>query len=187
MTAATSTPHLDRLVTALESAFGGGCRGDEITRLLSDYVAEHDDWRAFATFSPEHYTRNQVARNPSFELLLLCWDSGQASPIHNHEGQHCWMGVLEGSVEELRYCCPDEVHPGPLVPRDRATFRRGQVAFIQDEMGLHLVRSAAHGPAVSLHLYADPYDACNVYCPDTASLTRTTLANDTVRGELVRR
>lgn len=182
METVTTTPQLDRLVEDLERAFANGCRRDEIATLLRRYAADHEDWRAFATHSDEHYTRNQVARNEHFELLLLCWAADQESPIHNHEGQHCWMAILEGHVEELRYCCPGEVRPGPLEPLDAATFAKGEVAFIQDEIGLHVVRSAKGAPGVSLHLYADPYDACNVYCPETGTLTRKTLRNDTVRG-----
>ena len=63
---------------------------------------------------------------------------------------------------------------------------RGQVAFIHDDIALHLVRSAkADRPAVSLHLYARPFDACNCYCPETGEVTRKELTNYSVRGELV--
>lgn len=175
------TTPIDGLIQGLTSAFEGGHRSDEVVRLLKAYIQEHDDWRQYATWSDERYTRNQLARTDRFELLLLCWGANQTSPIHNHEGQHCWMGVLEGTIEELRYCCPDEVRPGPLEPRDQESFEAGQVAFIQDEIGLHVVRSGKGRPGVSLHLYASPYDECNVYCPETGRLTRKQLSNDTIR------
>ena len=34
------------------------------------------------------YTRNLVGYNNSFTLLMLCWDRGQESPIHDHAGSH---------------------------------------------------------------------------------------------------
>lgn len=182
----TDTLPIDQLVDALTSSFESGFRADAVVQLMQAYVGEHEDWRAFASWSDGGYTRNQIARNEHFELLLLCWGAGQESPIHNHEGQHCWMGVLEGFIEERRYCCPEDVRPGALTPRDADTFERGQVAFIQDEIGLHLVRSARDGAAVSLHLYATPYDSCSAYCPDTGKLTRKQLSNNTVRGVPVR-
>lgn len=180
----TNTSALDDLVSALETEFAGEPRGARIAELLGEYAAAHEDWRPFALFAEDRYTRNLVARHERFELLLLCWDAGQESPIHNHEGQDCWMGVLEGDVEELRYCTPEEVVPGPLLPRDGKVFRKGQVAFIHDDFALHLVRGVGARRAVSLHLYAAPYPACSCYCPETGRVTRKVLSDYSVRGVL---
>lgn len=183
---------LDALVDALRELFaareedpGGGGYGKRIAALLAEYAREHDDWRPYALFAEDTYARNRIAREEHFELLLLCWGEGQESPIHNHEGQDCWMAVMDGHVEELRYCTPEEVVPGPLRPRDASVFETGGVAFIRDEIGLHLVRSAHDAPAVSLHLYAAPYTHCNVYCPETGRVTRKRLGDHSVRGVLV--
>jgi len=186
-----STP-LDALIVDLRRVFeeralapGAGGYGKQIADLLAAYARDHDDWRRYALFAEDTYARNRLAREEGFELLLLCWGEGQESPIHNHEGQDCWMAVMDGHVEELRYCTPEEVVPGPLVPREAKTFPRGGVAFIRDEIGLHLVRSANDAPAISLHLYAAPYSHCNVYCPETGRVTRKRLGDHSVRGVLV--
>ncbi len=95
------------------------------------------------------------------------------------------MAVLDGDVEELRYRMP-EAGTGALDPHEAKVYGVGQVAFIHDDIGLHLVRSAQRDrPAVSLHLYAAPYDACNCYCPETGHITRTKLVNYSERGRLV--
>jgi len=181
-----STQALDSLVETVSAAFREGARGGRLTELLGEYARAHDDWRAFALTSPEHYTRNLVARQDAFELMILCWGPGQESPIHNHEGQDCWMAVLDGSLEEVRYPMPAGDAPGPLSPAGAQTFARGQVAFIRDEMGLHLVRPPASsgGGGVSMHLYSAPFAACNCYCPDTGRITRTQLAYHSIRGKL---
>ena len=85
--------------TALISGVSDGI-GGEIARLLKDYSSSHDDWRPWALFDPASYTRNLVYRDERFELLILCWGAGQVSPIHNHEGQDCWMAVLDGETRE---------------------------------------------------------------------------------------
>lgn len=181
-----STVALDGLVEELAREFAGTARGQRVAELLGDYARNHEDWREFALFRPESYTRNLVSRDQRFELLLLCWGARQVSPIHNHEGQDCWMAVLDGEVEEVQYCTPEEVRPGPLEPRGAKALGRGQVAFIRDDIALHLVRSAHQDrPAVSLHLYATPYDECSCYCPETGTVTRQSLTNHSVRGELV--
>ena len=181
-----SAPHLDALVEALRTDFAAEARGAGIADRLGRYAREHVDWRPWALFDEVSYTRNLVARDERFELMILCWGPGQVSPIHNHEGQDCWMAVLEGDIEEVRYPTPTQDAAGPLEPSGSQVFGRGQVAFIRDDIGLHLVRSAASDRGgVSLHLYAAPYDACNVYCPDTGRVTRRALVNHSVRGRVL--
>jgi len=176
-------PALDRLVDTLKTEFAANPCGPGAQKLLERYAAEHDDWRAFARWSEERYTRNLIARTDAFELLLLCWGAGQESPIHNHEDQNCWMGVLDGEIEEVRFAFPPSDGGAP-VELSSQICRPGEVAFIRDELGLHLVRGAHGRAGVSLHLYAAPYDACNVYCPETGRVDRVALAYHSVRGEL---
>jgi cysteine dioxygenase len=177
---------LDRLVRALDAEFEREPRGSRVIELLGEYARREDDWREYALCSPASYTRNLIERLERFELMVLCWGSGQESPIHNHEGQDCWMAVLEGAMEELRYPWPDPGRRGPLLPRGSMTFLAGQVGFIRDEIGLHLIRPAGVGTSgVTLHLYAAPYDECNCYSPETGAVTRRKLSHHSIRGRLL--
>ena len=172
---------LDTLVTALEGCFAEDPRGSEAASLLQRYAAECDDWREVAVFEESHYTRNLVARNGRFELILLCWSAGQSSPIHNHEGQNCWAAVVQGPLEEQRYQAAAPGQPPPPVG-EVMRCQQGEVSFIRDDIALHVVRAGAEQAAVTLHLYARPYDACNVYCQETGTVSRKRLAYDSVRG-----
>lgn len=181
-----STQALDDLVRSLHDELRGSARGARVAELLGAYSSEHSDWREYAFFASETYTRNLVAREERFELMILCWGKGQESPIHNHEGQDCWMAVLEGEIEEVGFPTPSGRDPGPLHPRGSRVFRPGQVAFIRDEIGLHLVRPArSDSQGVTLHLYSAPYDECNCYCPDTGRVSRRRLVHHSVRGQLL--
>ena len=42
------------------------------------------------------YTRNLISSTTYFDLILLCWNGGQCSPIHAHAGSNCWLSVLKG-------------------------------------------------------------------------------------------
>jgi cysteine dioxygenase len=182
-----STPALDALVRSLQEEFRGSARAGRVTELLGQYVQANSDWREFALFSEQNYTRNLVAREARFELMVLCWGTDQASLIHNHEGQDCWMAVLEGEMEEARFEWPDPRAAGPLRAKGSLRFTSGQVAFIRDEMGLHLVRPWPPGRAsgITLHLYSLPYDDCNCYCPETGQVTRRRLGHYSVRGRIL--
>src|SRR5687768_11479706 len=94
------TVHLLELCQDLTREFKRDPKGAAVASLLAKYALAHQDWREWALFDSECYTRNLVHHEEQFELLLLCWGAGQKSPIHNHEGQRCWMAVLEGGVTE---------------------------------------------------------------------------------------
>ena len=156
-------------------------RGPAAARLLSAYAAHHADWRDYALFREDCYTRNLVRRSAAYELLVLCWGADQESPIHNHMGQCCWMAVLEGSIEEVQFSRP--ASPGPLVERQSRTFTRGDAAYIDDGIAIHLVRPAGGAAGVSLHLYARPYGTCKVYDRATGAVSERELVYDSVGGE----
>lgn len=178
-------PELDALVSALERELSLRPRGPGVAALLESYAMGRPDWPTCATWSTARYTRNLIARRDDFELLLLCWGAGQESPIHNHEDQSCWMAVLEGEIEEVQYAFPEPGKRGPLTTLRSRVYPPAEVAFIRDEIGLHLVRGHGGRPAVSLHVYAAPYEACNMYCPETGKVERVRLAYHSIRGELV--
>ena len=58
-----STEALDGLVDALVAEFEGEARGARIAELLGEYARTHADWRPFALFADDQYTRNLVARH----------------------------------------------------------------------------------------------------------------------------
>jgi hypothetical protein len=63
--------------------------------LLRAYVSNPDHWSPFAHANPrKQYTRNLVCELPGvFNLLLLVWTPGKASPVHDHADAHCLMKV----------------------------------------------------------------------------------------------
>jgi len=66
-------------------------------------ITLHREWRQYAKFKQGHYTRNLIGFDEKFTILLLCWERGQMSPIHDHAGSNCWVKVLEGELQETVY------------------------------------------------------------------------------------
>ena len=169
-----------RLESALLSEFLRDPRAPRAAKLLAAYAVEHDDWRRYALFDDALYTRNLVARNAEFEMLVLCWSEGQASPIHNHAGQSCWMAVLDGQIEEVLYAVPSAPRPGPLEPLRSRRYAPGEIAYIDDDIALHRVRPAAGSAGVSLHVYSKPIDTCRIYDESTGRVEERRLAYHSV-------
>jgi len=58
---------------------------NRVVGFLNKYVEEeHKDWEDYKIFAPCKYARNLVEINDEFEAIVLCWDTNQESPIHNH-------------------------------------------------------------------------------------------------------
>ena len=99
MSAAPLHDLVQSLDAALREPEPGG--GKNVAGLLARYAQAHDDWRDYVHFREECYARNLVSASELFELLVICWQPGQVSPIHDHQGQRCWMGVLEGGISGI--------------------------------------------------------------------------------------
>ena len=62
-----------------------------------------DELRAFRKFGDDHYVRNLVHDGPAYQALLLCWKTGQRSPIHDHHGSNCAVMIIQGTATETLF------------------------------------------------------------------------------------
>ncbi len=159
--------------------------GPGVPELLGAYIAKNDDWKMYRIFDDGFYARNLVEVNDLFELIVICWQAGQASPIHNHAGQHCWMAILEGTIEETHYQTPAADHSGPLAPSAVHSYETGAVGYINDDIALHVIRPTQDALGVSLHLYSRPIETCNIYCPDTGEIRPRRVSYHSIEGKRV--
>lgn len=86
------------------------------------------------------YTRNLIATDhETFTLLLLCWNGGKASPIHDHPCRGCWMRVCEGTVFETRFADTVKGEGAAELPEGETyTYNSPQVAYVHGESRLGL-------------------------------------------------
>lgn len=40
--------------------------------------------------------------------MIICWNEGQSSTIHDHADSHCFMKVLKGTLNEVKYSWPKD-------------------------------------------------------------------------------
>lgn len=144
----------------------------EFAHTVYDYVKSHPvDERSlepYLFFSANNYTRNLIFKNDLFELLAICWERGQASPIHNHHGQNCWMAMPVGKlrVQNFRVVKQDDrTGHCELEPTDIYEIQRLVPTRVNRDEPIHRVMNVPefHQRAVSLHLYSKPFDRCLVY------------------------
>lgn len=161
--------NLDHLIQLIHDAFSeDSVDTDYIQEIMESYKSNPADWKKYAKFDRYKYTRNLVNEgNGKFDLMLLCWNLSQFSPIHDHTNAHCFMKVLQGSLEEVKYAWPegDENEDAPTMrPTGKTPLHLDQVCYMSDKLGLHRVGNASHSElAVSLHLYCPPFSTCQVF------------------------
>lgn len=144
---------------------------DEVQHVMEMHQSKYSEWKKFANFDPHRYTRNLVdSGNDKFNLILLCWSEGHGSGIHDHANANCWMKVMDGALTENLYNWPSEdqtdIPPeaNKMMCQRKKEYTRGQVAYINDTIGLHRIENNSHTrSAVSLHLYSPPFDMCHSF------------------------
>ena len=76
---------------------------DAVLKEIGRTVLDPGSLETYLFFRRSHYTRNLIHRDDLFEVVAIGWEPGQASAIHNHRGQECWMGVPIGRLEVRNY------------------------------------------------------------------------------------
>jgi cysteine dioxygenase len=166
-----------RLVRALSDVLGpsSGISSDDVDEkdlinLMEQYTSEESQWQryAFADRS-RNYTRNLVDEgNGKSNLLVVVWNPGRGSPIHDHADAHCVMKILKGSLRETLYTlpgCTTKQAPTKGVPTaphvvKETIYGENEVTYISDKIGLHKISNPSNDEvAVSLHLYTPPHAA----------------------------
>ena len=125
----------------------------------------------YLVWDRQHYTRNLIDKTPLYELIAICWEIGQASSVHNHRDQNCWMLVPVGRLlVENFHLVSQDVDQGQceLGPTDTIEMNPTHPCAVDPTDPVHRVLNPRQfgNRAVSLHIYSRPFDTCVVYSPE---------------------
>ena len=130
-------------------------------------------------------TRNYLRKTEEYELLLLCWEPGQRSSIHDHNGQRGWCYVIEGTIREEQFEFPKI--PGKMKLINNPFLKQGELAHIRDDIGLHRLSNVSDDErAITLHLYVKPLERVNVFNEFTGTMREITLEYDPIAPDSYR-
>lgn len=120
-----------------------------LERLQVDFPAVEK----FVQFSPERYRRNLLRAGAAFHALVLCWRSGQRSPIHDHRGSACAVRVIRGEATETIFDVTPQGHVFPVRTRQ---LPEGFRCATQDQDIHQLSNLQPAGDLITLHIYSPP-------------------------------
>ena len=162
---------------------------EEIRRYLQETPVSSDSLAPYLTWDRQHYTRNLIDKTPLYELLAICWEVGQASSVHNHRDQNCWMAVPMGKLRVQNFRVSDrDALKGKcsIVAADFYDMDPEHPAAVSPDAPVHQVLNLpAFGQrAVSIHIYSRPYDSCEVYVPERGTYRDVPLHYTSEYGKL---
>lgn len=162
-----------------------GFKNSEVLPFLQSNLIAPLSLEPYLFWVPHRYSRNLVFRTQDFELLVICWDRGQASPVHGHEGENCWARVEQGKLQFLNY--RETSREGARVTLT-ATGKplNGKPGHVDGPADIHGVSNLIESGerAVSLHLYSRPYDECDIFDLEHGTVSKMRLCYDSRHGKV---
>lgn len=175
----TSKNNLSHSIESLNELVGSLIEGDRVAynQIMHSIKIPIVAFAEVNSWSEECYTRNCIAQNDKFELILICWEKGQVSPIHDHGGEECWVKIIEGEFRETLY---KKNEKGEFKSVKSIHSAIGDVTYMVDFMGYHRLENLSNKRSMSLHLYARPIKRCSVYDEESKIFVMKDLSYDTV-------
>lgn len=108
-------------------------------------------------FSSQRYMRHPILLFDDWEIMLIAWESGQITPVHDHRGVMGGMFMLSGALQEERYTTPQNT----LCLSDDRVRPEGDLCEIGPTVLHRLLPRSAR--AVSLHVYRPPLRTMGIW------------------------
>ena len=126
----------------------------QLDTLLRELDITLEELATFAKFGDKTYARNLICEGEWFELLCICWKSGQRSPIHNHAGSTCGLRILQGVCTETKF---EETPSGQIKAVSSHDCGKDTVCVSQDSDVHQISNLQKEGDdLMTLHIYSPP-------------------------------
>lgn len=189
-------------VEALKGFESAPITSGRVKELCLDTDLDRSSLSPYVHWRDSFYTRNLIYRDDWFEVMAVCWQKDQITPIHTHNGQLGWMMVVDGCAEVTNYAwkgcnAPEGRQVSGLDCIAGATeihlerkhvescHRTGEINVIDKKKTIHRVAAVGGERVVSLHVYSRPIDSCVAFDLDAPRCYRRQLKYYSVHGEVV--
>ena len=157
---------------------------ESISKILDAITFGEKDLKPFCTWDKSKYTRNCLCKREGvYELILMCWEKGQQTLIHDHGSQEGWVYVISGEITEERYSKKSKVMP--LEKIKHSICKAGSHTYISDNIGLHRLMNTNSGRSITLHLYTKPISTCSIYDELSGQKEEIELKYDSIQKVLI--
>jgi cysteine dioxygenase len=168
----------DQFLARIEAHKGPSIPVAELVRWLKDLQLPQDLIDAHTSWDPVNYVRNPIHRCSKLEALVLCWEDGQATVVHDH-GPSCALAkVVKGDVKIENFRRADKgERPGhaKLEVIESLTLKPGDVCA--SEVGaIHSMGNEQGGRKrlITLNVYSPPLSKIQTFDLATGAIGEKT-------------
>ena len=175
---------------------------DRVLDYFQETAVDRSSLAPYLHFRGDMYTRNLVYRDDELELMAVCWQPGQRTVIHTHNGQLGWMGVEQGALAVINYkwvgcnaadnqnvAGMDCLAGATELDIDRRQVQEcypgGPINTVDKVQTIHQVVVQGKEPVISLHVYSRPIDSCVAFDLEKKSCYRRVLQYYSKYGDVV--
>lgn len=196
--------NIDDFVAKLREFEQGVITRDSVLELCSGVQIRDSSLEPYLFFDEKFYTRNLIYRDELFEVMAICWQPGQKTAVHTHNGQLCWMMPQQGNLGVVDYkwmgcdhpekqnvvdldCLAGSEHTKLEVLREVEACAGGAVLTADKLQTIHRLFNLSETAerAVSIHIYSRPFDSCVAFDMEKNQCYRRQLSYFSKHGEVV--
>ena len=156
------TSRVDDLIRRLDAAVA---THDEHTiclnvkRVLEDVVSTGEQFvdTAYLQPAPDRYARRLLHRDPKgrYTVVVMVWDRGQGTPLHDHAGMWCVECVYRGRIRVSSFDLVGDAESATVQfqPQTVVMAGVGEAGALIPPFEYHKIENPAPTPAVTLHVY----------------------------------
>ena len=158
---------LDQAVTAPDTE--SICQAVKST--LIDVVGSREEFLEPQFLRPcaDRYARRLLYRDPAgrYTVVVMVWDRGQATPIHDHAGIWCVECVYRGKIQVTSFnilgnC---EAPTFKFVTENVVRAGVGEAGALIPPFEYHMIENPGSDAAITLHVYGGEMTWSNAYAP----------------------
>jgi len=164
------TEELIRMIDEAVSADAGGQCCSQVKQTLESIVRRDHEFLGpqFLATAPDRYARRLLHLDPQgrYSILVMVWDRGQGTPLHDHAGVWCVECVYKGRIRVTSYELED--HKDGLYRFHEQTAIMagvGEAGALIPPFEYHTIENVDDTPAVTLHVYGGEMTWCHAFLP----------------------
>lgn len=140
---------MDKLLNIVDKHIQENNTLESAIDIVKNFDLSNIDLSNYYKFDRCNYTRNIVCQTNNVQIIVICWNILQKSPIHNHPENGCILKVLSGNLIEKKYDIND------LKKISESTLKVNNIGYIDNRAAYHCIENPSfRQKAISLHIYS---------------------------------
>jgi 3-mercaptopropionate dioxygenase len=174
MATAARSPKVSDLIRRLDQAVATDdphrlCA--DVKMVLSDVVSSGEEFldASFLATAPDRYARRLLHRDPAgrYTVVVMVWDRGQGTPLHDHAGMWCVECVYRGRIRVTSFDLEGNPNADVLrfTPESVALAGKGEAGHLIPPFEYHMIENPDPTPAITIHVYGGEMTSCTAFFP----------------------